>query len=221
VTEAIKIPMREFFICDYGVYMVDSQTQYRYNKQAMSFFTSHNEHIPHKIVNSIQKAYMKRDYAKIRTELEKIYPNLLKGIDFANIFQIFYLIVEKTEHFAIDLNTEKYLPHMEAYSPIAIKNLYHTGNDAMKSIEKLSPPKFPKQAIPLGIALIIGIVSIAMIQNLPKWLRELNAEFKKPLDADPNQFILGLKSYLPDPHQFILGIKQHLPDLILGLDLLK
>jgi hypothetical protein len=199
VIEPINMPMKEFFICEYGVFMTDSQTQYRYNKQPVSFYTSHGEQIPKKIVKAVKKAYLKKDYVTIRIELEKIYPNLIKGIEFANIYQIFYAIVEETQHFAIDLNTEKYLPHMEAYSPQAIKNLYHTGNEAMRAIDRLAPPRFPPKLFPIGLALMIGIISLAMIQNLPKWLRELNAEFKKGIGTEePAGFIISLKPYLTD-----------------------
>jgi len=203
----IDLPMKEFFICEHGVYMTDSQTQYRYNKQAMSFYTSHKELIPKKIVKKIKKAYTKKDFVTIRTELEKIYPNLIKGVMYSNIYQIFYAIVEQTRHFAIDLNTEKYLPHMEAYSPQAINNLYHTGNEAMRAIDRLSPPRFPPKLFPIGLALMIGIISLAVIQNLPKYIRELNAELKKGLDeeaiVDPVGFMVSLKPFIAD---FLLAV---------------
>ena len=35
-------PMREFFVNDMGVFMVDSQTQYRHGKQLLSFYNSHD-----------------------------------------------------------------------------------------------------------------------------------------------------------------------------------
>lgn len=200
--EAIDVPMKEFFICNYGVYMSDSLTQYRYNKQPLSFYTSHGEYIPKRIVKEVKKAYEKKDYKKVRTELEKIYPNLLKGVEYHNIYQVLYAIVEKTNHFAIDLNTEKYLPHMEAYSPQAIKNLYHTGNEACRAIDRLSPPRFPPKLFPIGLALVIGIVALAVIQNLPKYVRELQAEMKKTFEAENTEnaggFIISLKTYIPE-----------------------
>ena len=197
----ISVPMKEFFICKYGVYMVDTQTQYRYNKQPVSFYTAHDQHIPKKVVKAVEKAYLKKDYVTMRKELEKIYPNMIKGIDYANIYQILKAIVHQTNHYAIDLNTEKYLPHMEAYSPQAIKNLYQTGNEAVRAIDRLSPPRFPPKLFPIGLALMIGIISLAVIQNLPKWLREVRSEFDKGLGGE---FILGLKPYLAD---FILGVQ--------------
>ena len=207
VVEAIDVPMKEFFICEYGIFMTDSQTQYRYNKQLVSFYTAHNELIPKKIVKMVKKAYLKRDYVTIRTELEKIYPNLIKGVEFANIYQIFYAIVEKIEHFAIDLNTEKYLPHMEAYSPQAIKNLYHTGNEAMRAIDRLSPPRFNPKIFPIGLALMIGIISLAVIQNLPKYIRELQAEMKKTFEPE----------VVPEVGGFLVSLKPIIADFLLSV----
>lgn len=198
---AIDVQMKEFFICEYGVYMVDTQTQYRYNKQPLSFYTSHGESIPKKIVKTVKNAYLKKNYTLIRKELEKIYPDLLMGVDYHNIYQVLYDIVKKTNHFAIDLNTEKYMPHMEAYNPQAINNLYHTGNEAVRAIDRLSPPRFPPKLFPIGLALMIGIISLAMIQNLPKWVRELNAEFGKGFGG--GGFIIQLKQYIPE---FIMGV---------------
>lgn len=191
--EKIDLPMKEFFICKYGIFMINSQTQYRYNKQAVSFFSSHGELIPDKIVKNIKNAYAKKNFTKIRTELEKVYPNLLKGIEFENIYKMFYLIVKETKHFAIDLNTEKYLPHMEAYNPQAIKNLYLTGNEAIRAIDRLSPPRFPPKALPISVAIIASIIGLAVIQNLPKWIREFNAELEKGFGG---QFILGLTQHI-------------------------
>lgn len=198
--EPINVPMKEFFICESGVYMTDSQTQYRYNKQPLSFYTAHGEMIPKRLVKSIQKSYLKKDFIEMRKDLEKIYPNLIKGVEYHNIYQILYAIVRETRHFAIDLNSEKYLPHMEAYSPQAIKNLYHTGNDAVMAIDRLSPPRFPPKLFPIGLALMIGIIALAVIQNLPKYIRELQAEIKKGLveEEEPAGFLISLKPYIMD-----------------------
>jgi len=35
--------MREFFINEFGVFETDSETEYRYNKQPMSFYNSHGK----------------------------------------------------------------------------------------------------------------------------------------------------------------------------------
>jgi len=39
----IKNPMGGYFICEYGVFVVDSRSEYRFNKQALMFFISHGE----------------------------------------------------------------------------------------------------------------------------------------------------------------------------------
>jgi len=212
----IATPMKEYFICEYGVYMVNSQTQYRYNKQPMSFYTAHKELIPKKIVQAVEKAYLKRNYMEIKKQLEKIYPNLLKGVEFGNIYEIFHKIVVETNHFAIDLNTEKYLPHMEAYSPQAINHLYHTGNDAVRAIDRLSPPRFPPKAIPMAVALAVGLISIALIQNLPKWIRELNAEIGKGFGPEQTAPVVAPAPAV-EPAQLILHLHNMIPDLLLAL----
>jgi len=241
----ISTPMKEYFICEYGVYMANSQTQYRYNKQPMSFYTAHNELIPKKIVDAVEKAYLKRDFMEIKRQLENIYPNMLKGIEFGNIYEVFAKIVDQTNHYAIDLNTEKYLPHMEAYSPQAINHLYHTGNEAVRAIDRLSPPRFPPKAIPMAVALAVGLISIALIQNLPKWIRELNAEIGKGFGGTPPEPVVAPAPVVapvvevapvvapvvevapvvdpliaPAPTQLIAYLHNMIPDLIQGIHLL-
>ncbi len=195
IMHPIKNPMRNFFICKYGLFMTDSQTEYRHNKQTLSFFNSHGENIPEEIVKNVESYYNQMLFIRCRKELEKIYPNLIKGKNFKTIYELFEEIVNKTEHYAIDLNTEKYLPYMEAYVPIALKKLYLVANEARIAIEKLSPPSMSK-LIPLGIYLIVGIIVIALIQNAPKWIRELRAEFDKLNLPDEGGLILGAIQYM-------------------------
>lgn len=206
----INVPMKEFFICESGVYMTDSQTQYRYNKQPLSFYTSHGELIPKGLVKRINSAYQKKDFVEMRKLLELIYPNLVKGVEFHNIYQILYSIADHTKHFAIDLNSEKYLPHMEAYSPQAIKNLYHTGNEACTAIDRLAPPRFPPKLFPIGLALMIGIIALAVIQNLPKYIRELQVELRKSVEEEQAE-------QLAETGGFLISLKPYIMDLILGV----
>jgi hypothetical protein len=196
----VKTQMKNFFINEYGIFMMDSQTEYRYNKQSMGWYISHNTKIPQKIAETITSLYSKKKYISCRNLLEKIYPEIIKGKKFNNIHDIFYEIVKETQHFAIDLNTEKYLPNMEAYSPMAIKKLYVQARRAKEALSDLFPKPPIKMGITIGVALIVAIIVLATFQNLPKWIREVQAEWSKTTNPD---FILGLSMNM---HNFILGI---------------
>ncbi len=189
----IRFPMKGFFICPFGMYMTDTETEYRHNKQPLAFYISHGESMPQRIVTNVEKYYYQKQFRKCRKELEKIYPEILKGKDFVNIHDVFYAVVEKTKHFAVDLNTEKYLPYMEAYSPQAMKKLFEVSNIARKGIQQLSPPTLQKY-LPLGLYLMIGLIAIAVVQNIPSWIREINVEIEK--SAREGGFITGLIEFI-------------------------
>ncbi len=65
--------MREFFINEFGIFEADSETEYRYGKQPISFYNSHDKSIPKKIVKSVKNNYQRGKFKEIRTDLEKIY----------------------------------------------------------------------------------------------------------------------------------------------------
>ena len=89
--------MREFFINEFGIFETDSETEYRYNKQPMSFYNSHGTIIPKDIAKKVNRLYHKGKFIQIRTELEKIYPEL-KGMEFESIYKLFSFIVKNTKH---------------------------------------------------------------------------------------------------------------------------
>jgi len=208
--------MREFFINEFGVFETDSETEYRYNKQPMSFYNSHGTIIPKSIVKKVNKLYQKGKFIQCRTELEKIYPKL-KGMEFDDIYKVFSFIVKDTKHLAIDIDTEKFLPYYRAYNPISIKRLNEACQAGRKAIDSLNPT-FPMPPMPLAVAVIIGIIALAFIQNAPKWIREartyiedLGKSVDEPLVSEP----IAVEPIVNEPlsvevGQFIIGIINHI-----------
>lgn len=164
--------MREFFINEFGIFETDSETEYRYGKQPISFYNSHDQSIPKKIVKSVKKNYQRGKFKEIIADLEQIYPEI-KGLKFKTIFDVFAFIVKQTGHKAIDIDTEKYLPYYRAYNPISIKRLNEVCQNARKGVESLHPSFKPP--MPIMILIIGGIMGMAIIQNGPKYMREISA----------------------------------------------
>lgn len=168
-------PMREFFVNDMGVFMVDSQTQYRHGKQLLSFYNSHDTGIARDLAKKIYELYIKKKFLSLKRLLITTYPEFLENKEFTNIHELLQVLVDKQAHHAIDIDTEKYLPYYRAYNPISIKRLNEVCNDAKKSVDNMNP--LLKNAMPLGIMVIGGLIGVALIQNLPKWIRELSSSF--------------------------------------------
>ena len=70
---------------------------------------------------------------------------------------------------------------------MAIKKLYVQARRAKEALADLFPKPPIKMGISIGIALIVAIIVLASFQNLPKWIREVQAEWGKNADG---QFIL-------------------------------
>jgi len=161
--------MQDFFINEYGLFQVDSETQYRYGKQPIAFYNSHGTTILKKIVKKVYSLYQKGRFADIRKELEKIYPEL-KPLKFSNIYALFDYVVDQTEHNAIDIDTEKFLPYYRAYNPISIKRLNEVCQAGRKAVDSLNPSLKPP--FPIIVAVVGGIIGLALIQNGPAYMRE-------------------------------------------------
>lgn len=201
----ISQSMREFFINEYGIFEGDSETQYRYGKQPMSFYNSHGTTIPKKIVKKVNQYYQKGKLLEVRRELELIYPEL-KNLNFRNIYEVLRFVVEFTDHKAIDIDTEKFLPYYRAYNPISIKRLNEVCQIGRKAIDSLHPSLKPP--FPLIVAVVGGILGLAVIQNGPKYMREIQAYFKEfssppPVEAAPPPPIEVVNTTIS---QFILPI---------------
>lgn len=161
--------MREYFINEYGVFEVDSETEYRYGKQPISIYNSHGTRIPKKIVNRVKKHYRQGKNMAIRNDLEEVFPEL-KAYNFKSIYALFQYLVKSNGHQAIDIDTEKYLPFYRAYNPISIKRLNEVCQVGRKAIDSLHPSLKPP--FPIIVAIVGGILGLAFIQNAPKYVRE-------------------------------------------------
>ncbi len=185
--------MRDFFINEFGVFEVDSEAQYRFGKQPISFYNSHGTLIPKKVAKRVNKYYQRGQFFDIRTELSKIYPEL-KQLKFKTIYDMFKFIVKNTRHRSIDIDTEKYLPYFRAYNPISIKRLNEACQAGRKAVDDLNPSLKPP--MPLMVVIIGGILALAFIQNGPKYVRELVGYFEDFGNAASGNLILGLQTLL-------------------------
>jgi len=174
--------MREFFINEYGIFEVDSETEYRYGKQPISIYNSHGTRIPKSIVKAVKKHYKQGKNMEIRKDLEKIYPEL-KAYKFKNVYEIFQLLVKMNGHQAIDIDTEKFLPFYRAYNPISIKRLNEVCQAGRKAIDSLHPSLKPP--MPIIFAIVGGIIGLAVIQNGPKYMREIGSYFEDFTEPAP------------------------------------
>ena len=184
--------MREFFINEYGIFEVDSETEYRYGKQPISIYNSHGTRIPKSIVKAVKKHYKQGKNMEIRKDLEKIYPEL-KAYKFKNVYEIFQLLVKMNGHQAIDIDTEKFLPFYRAYNPISIKRLNEVCQAGRKAIDSLHPSLKPP--MPIIFAIVGGIIGLAVIQNGPKYMREIGSyfeDFTEPAPVTPVVDVVSL-----------------------------
>lgn len=171
--------MRNFFINEYGLFEIDAEYEYRYKKQSVSFFNSHGEkwYIPKKTGNKIYSLFGKHKDELLLQELGKIEPDVLALEKDAegkiNIFKAFHFMAEKSQHLAIDIDTEKYLFSSRAYNPKAILKAKEFIHQAKRALESLSP----KLKIPIPVILVIGLViGFAIVaQNLATWIGDIEA----------------------------------------------
>ena len=173
IMEKVDPAMRDFFICKYGLYKVDRSTEYRHNKQPMAFYISHGTFIPDEVVKNVEKYYYKRNFIRVKQELEKVFLSI-KNKEYKSIYEIFDDIVDETQHHAVDLDTEKYLWQHRAYNPKSMRMLNKVSHEAKKGVDSLSPPPLAK-ILSLGMWLFAAIIVFAVISNGPKWARELVA----------------------------------------------
>ena len=192
--------MREFFINEYGIFEIDSETEYRYGKQPISIYNSHGTRIPKSIVKAVKKHYKQGKNMEIKRDLEKIYPEL-KAYKFKNVYEIFQLLVKMNGHQAIDIDTEKFLPFYRAYNPISIKRLNEVCQSGRKAIDSLHPSLKPP--MPIIFAIVGGIIGLAVIQNGPKYGREIVGymeSFSEPAPAPPVAPVVDVVSLPESPN---------------------
>lgn len=166
--------MKEFFVNEFGIYKIDSEMQYSFNKQAIFIYNSHETQLDKKTVKLVKRLYNKKKDLELKILLKKLYPDIGDPKD---IFEAFNSIVELTQHVPIDLDTEKYLPFFRARAPKGTKLLIEIAHGARKDIESLYPSLKPP--LPL-IAIMIGIVVFVIImQDIPDWIRQLQEGLTK------------------------------------------
>lgn len=204
--------MREFFINEYGIFEIDSETEYRFGKQPISIYNSHGTRIPRKIVKLVKKHYRQGKNMEIRHDLEMVYPSLKNKV-FRNVYEIFEYLVQINEHRAIDIDTEKFLPFYRAYNPISIKRLNEVCQIGRKAIDSLHPNLKPP--MPIIFAIVGGIIGLAVIQNGPKYMREIGTYFDDLTGTTPPVAVVEpvvnatqTVDIVPPPEvgQFLLGL---------------
>ena len=171
IMEKAEPTMNGFIASEHGIFKVDYNTLYRHNKQPMSFFNSHGIQLPKKVIQRIETWYKKKEFLKMKDELNVIYPDIVNKRIYNTIWEIMDAIVEQTRHHAIDLDTEKYLPFFRAYNPKSVRYLNIICNDAKKGVDSLSPPALSK-LISFGMWFFLAIVIFAVISNGPEWVRQ-------------------------------------------------
>ena len=197
ITKAKKIhEMRRWFVNEFGVFERDSETEYRHGKQLISIYNSHGKTLDKNTVQKIERLYVYKKDDELIKYLYDLYPETKKRLDKDNIkiesiFDLLHEIAVDSQHEAIDIDTDKYMPTLRAYNPKAIKQLIDRYKEAKKETEMLSP-LIPKQVIPM-VYMIGGIMVIYIVmQSAPKYIREL-AEWLQ------HQGILKIALFLSSP----------------------
>ena len=160
--------MRDYFINEFGVFKIDSETQYHFNKQAIFFYNAHDTRFSKKLAKKINKLYAKHKDEQI---LELLKANFKELENTQDIFEAFEKIIEGTNHYPIDLDTDKYLPFFTARKPKGTKLLMEFANQGRKAIETLYPSILPKMPI---IVVMVGVLIFFLIyKDIPEWIRQI------------------------------------------------
>jgi len=158
--------MDKFFITENGIFESDPNFEYLFRKQFISFFNSHGVKISKKTVKKVQKLYRKKDTVALLTELRDIDPSI--DVQCNNVMEAMQYIVDRTNHHAIDLDTEKYLYGHIAYNPKAVRMAKQFAFNSKKGIESLA--QLNKKVIPF-ILVMAGLVAFAIVgQHLSEWI---------------------------------------------------
>jgi hypothetical protein len=166
--------IREYFINEYGIYKIDPEMQYHHGKQAIFIYNSHEEKINLKTVKEIYKLFYKKKFEQVLEILYQLYPEdnpVEYEVSKEEIYKKFDTIIKKTQHYPIDIDTDKYLPQFIAHKPKATKLLMEIPNEAMKEIDIMYPPAI--KPLPI-IAVMIGILVFAIVwPDLPSYYQSL------------------------------------------------
>jgi len=160
------VRMDKFFITENGIFESDPNFEYLFRKQFISFYNSHGIKINKKVVKKVQKLYRKKDKVELLTVLRDIDPSI--DIQCNDIMEAMQYIVDRTNHHAIDLDTEKYLFGHIAYNPKAVRMAKQFAFNSKKGIESLA--QLNKKVIPF-VLVMGGLVAFAIVaQHLSEWI---------------------------------------------------
>jgi len=164
----IKPILGSFFVNEHGVFKIDTMMQYYHGKQPIFIYNAHSEKMDKKLVRQIYKLYNKRK----DTELVKFLKEKFEYIDDreTSLSDCFAKIVDKQQHYPIDMDTDKYLPFFYARKPSGTKLLSEIANEGQKEIDDL----YPKLKVPIPIvAVLIGVmIFLVVMQDIPSWIRQ-------------------------------------------------
>jgi hypothetical protein len=164
--------MNKFFICRLGLFELDSDFEYRFKKQSVSFFNSHETELDKTIVQKIETLYKKKNDNELIDYLKELEPKI-KDIDFkGDVYQAMHDLCLAQKHLAIDLDTEKYLYGHIAYNPRSIKMAKEFVHHGKLAIESLSP-RMNKMAIPLIVVMAVMIGLAIVAQHLSEWVNNM------------------------------------------------
>lgn len=166
--------MREYFMNEFGIFKIDSLMQYHYNKQAIFFYNAHETRLNKGLVKMIYKLYHKKNDGQILILLKENYRDI---DECQTIFEAFEKIIERDQHFAIDLDTDKYLPFFVARKPKGTQLLIEFANRGKKVIDSLYPSLKPP--MPLIAIMIAMFVFVILWEDIPKWIDQLTARFRE------------------------------------------
>jgi len=164
----IKPILGSFFANAYGVFKIDTMMQYYHGKQPIFIYNSHSEKIDKKIVKNIYKLYHKRKDKELVTYLKSKFEYIDDRE--TSLEDCLGKIVDKQQHYPIDIDTDKYLPFFYARKPAGTKMLAELANEGQKEIDDL----YPRLKVPIPIvAVLIGVmIFLVVMQDIPSWLRQ-------------------------------------------------
>lgn len=164
--------MNKFFICRLGLFELDSDFEYRFKKQSVSFFNSHETEIDKTIIKKVERLYRRKEDNELIEYLKELEPKI-KDIDFkGDVYQAMHDMCLAQKHLAIDLDTEKYLYGHIAYNPRSIKMAKEFVHHGKLAIESLSP-RMNKMAIPLIVVMAVMIGFAIVAQHLSEWMTDM------------------------------------------------
>ena len=162
------IAIKKWFITEYGIYEKTKETDYVYNKQLLSFYYANGDTLPKDAVKKIYKLYENCRDDELLAYLKELYKDITNP---TTIYEMFAAIAKAKNHYAIDIDGDKFMPSMRAYTPKSIVELILQGHKGTNKVETLGPI-LPKGVIPV-VYILAGVITLAILaQNIPGWIRE-------------------------------------------------